>query len=134
LGEFRAHHGPLMGPPSEQIAKIIDADSGQKWKVLDIAAGHGLFVIALAKHNPNPEIVALDWAAVLEVAQENAQKAGVVPTNETLLRKVHAALAPGGRGNAGIRPQRRSRDSSHRSVVQHDDAGHHRARRRLYVR
>ena len=121
---------PLMFRPSELIAKIIGADSGQKWKVLDIAAGHGLFGIAIAKNNPNAAIVALDWAAVLEVAKENAQKAGVanrystlpgsafdvdfgsgydvvlitnflhhfdVPTNEALLRKVHAALAPGGR-------------------------------------
>jgi 2-polyprenyl-3-methyl-5-hydroxy-6-metoxy-1,4-benzoquinol methylase len=121
---------PLMFRPSELMAKIIGADSGQKWKVLDIAAGHGLFGIGIAKLNPNAEIVALDWAAVLEVAKENAQKAGVanrystlpgsafdvdfgsgydvvlitnflhhfdVPTNEALLRKVHAALAPVGR-------------------------------------
>ncbi|HEY6390743.1 MAG TPA: class I SAM-dependent methyltransferase, partial [Bryobacteraceae bacterium] len=127
---FAKTMAPLMGAPSESIAKIMDANAGQKWKVLDIAAGHGLFGIALAKHNPNAEIVALDWAAVLEVAQENAQKAGVanrysklagsafdvafgsgydivlitnflhhfdVPANEALLRKVHAALAPGGR-------------------------------------
>jgi 2-polyprenyl-3-methyl-5-hydroxy-6-metoxy-1,4-benzoquinol methylase len=127
---FAQTMAPLMFRPSELIAKIIGADSGQKWKVLDIAAGHGLFGIGIAKHNPNSEIVALDWAAVLEVAKENAQKAGVanrystlpgsafdvdfgsgydvvlitnflhhfdVQTNETLLRKVHAALAPGGR-------------------------------------
>jgi hypothetical protein len=73
--------------------------------------------------------VAVDWAPVLAVADENAKKAGVagrhskipgsafdvefgsgynlvlltnflhhfdVPTNESLLKKVHAALAPGG--------------------------------------
>ena len=121
---------PLMFRPSELIAKIIGADSGRTWKVLDIAAGHGLFGIAIAKNNPNAAIVALDWAGVLEVAKENAQKAGVanrystlpgsafevdfgsgydvvlitnflhhfdVQTNEALLRKVHAALALGGR-------------------------------------
>jgi SAM-dependent methyltransferase len=127
---FARTMAPLMFAPSESIAKIVDADAGKKWKVLDIAAGHGLFGIAIAKHNPNAQIVALDWAAVLEVAKENAQKAGVeagystlpgsafdvdfgsgydivlitnflhhfdVATNETLLRKVHAALSPGGR-------------------------------------
>lgn len=68
---------PLMTLPAELIAKLVGADSGQKWKVLDIAAGHGLFGIAIAKHNPNAEIVALDWPNVLEVAKENARAAGV---------------------------------------------------------
>jgi ubiquinone/menaquinone biosynthesis C-methylase UbiE len=127
---FARTMAPLMFMPSETIAKMIGADAGKKWKVLDIAAGHGLFGIAIAKHNPNAAIVALDWAAVLEVAKENAQKADVaarystlpgsafdvdfgsgydlvlitnflhhfdVPTNEALLRKIYAALAPGGR-------------------------------------
>ena len=50
---------------------------GRKWKVLDIAAGHGMFGVTIAKHNPNAEIFALDWAPVLEVAAENARAAGV---------------------------------------------------------
>ncbi len=44
-------------------------------KILDIAAGHGLFGIAFAKNNPQAEIVALDWAPVLEVAKESARDA-----------------------------------------------------------
>jgi ubiquinone/menaquinone biosynthesis C-methylase UbiE len=46
-------------------------------KVLDIAAGHGMYGIALARHNPNAEVVAVDWKNVLAVARENAEKAGV---------------------------------------------------------
>jgi ubiquinone/menaquinone biosynthesis C-methylase UbiE len=68
---------PLLALPAELIAQLLDAASGQKWKVLDIAAGHGLFGVTLAKHNPNAEIVAIDWPNVLEVAKENAQAAGV---------------------------------------------------------
>jgi len=45
--------------------------------VLDIAAGHGLFGIEVAKQNPEAHVVALDWAHVLEVALENAENAGV---------------------------------------------------------
>ena len=33
--------------------------------------------IAFAKNNPQAEIVALDWAPVLEVAKENARNAAV---------------------------------------------------------
>ena len=46
-------------------------------RVLDIAAGHGMYGIAIAQQNPNAQITAVDWPAVLEVAKENAEKAGV---------------------------------------------------------
>lgn len=46
-------------------------------KVLDIAAGPGFFGIEIAKVAPFAEIVAVDWAAVLELSKENARKAGV---------------------------------------------------------
>jgi 2-polyprenyl-3-methyl-5-hydroxy-6-metoxy-1,4-benzoquinol methylase len=128
--EFARSMAPMMAMPAELIAGIVKASEGKKWKVLDIAAGHGLFGIALARHNPNAEIVAADWPNVLEVAKENAAKAGVanryralpgdafkvdfgtgydivlltnflhhfdIPTCESFLKKVHAALAPGGR-------------------------------------
>ncbi|NIS32260.1 MAG: methyltransferase, partial [Actinobacteria bacterium] len=44
-------------------------------RVLDVAAGHGLFGIALARHNPKAQVVAQDWEAVLAVAHENAAAA-----------------------------------------------------------
>ena len=131
--EFARAMAPMMALPAELIAGLVGAHAGEKWKVLDIAAGHGLFGIALAKHNPNAEIVAVDWPNVLDVARENAKAAGVsgryrtiagsafevdygsgynlalltnflhhfdVPTCESLLRKIHAALAPGARAVA----------------------------------
>jgi 2-polyprenyl-3-methyl-5-hydroxy-6-metoxy-1,4-benzoquinol methylase len=45
--------------------------------ILDIAAGHGLFGIEIAKQNPQARVTGLDWAPVLRVALENAKKAGV---------------------------------------------------------
>jgi 2-polyprenyl-3-methyl-5-hydroxy-6-metoxy-1,4-benzoquinol methylase len=45
--------------------------------VLDIAAGHGLFGIEIAKQNPQAKVTGLDWAPVLRVALANARKAGV---------------------------------------------------------
>ena len=75
--EFASAMAPMMALPAESIAKLLDARSGARWKVLDIAAGHGLFGITLARHNPNAEVFALDWPNVLEVARENARTAGV---------------------------------------------------------
>jgi ubiquinone/menaquinone biosynthesis C-methylase UbiE len=121
---------PMMAMPSQFLAKLVNPDGDGKLKVLDIAAGHGLFGIAIAQQNQHAEVVALDWPNVLQVAQENAQKAGVnerystiegsafdvdygsgydlvlltnflhhfdPQTCESLLRKVHASLADGGR-------------------------------------
>jgi len=120
----------LQRPVAEAVAAMLGADAGEKWKVLDIAAGHGIYGVTIAEHNPNADIFAVDWPAVLQVAAENACAAGVAarhhllpgnafevdfgsgydvalltaflhhfdpPAIETLLRKIHAALKPGGR-------------------------------------
>lgn len=52
--------------------------------VLDIAAGHGLFGIAIAQKNPAARVTALDWAHVLEVATGNAKKMGVADRHTAL--------------------------------------------------
>jgi 2-polyprenyl-3-methyl-5-hydroxy-6-metoxy-1,4-benzoquinol methylase len=69
---------PLMALPAQLIAQLIEIDKDRKIKVLDIAASHGLFGITLAQQSPHVEVVAVDWAPVLEVAKENAQKFGVI--------------------------------------------------------
>lgn len=68
---------PMMLPAAQEIASIVGADRNEKCRVLDLAAGHGIFGIALAQRNPQAEITAVDWKAVLEVSTENAQKFGV---------------------------------------------------------
>ena len=75
--DFARSMTPMMIPAAQGIAELIGAAKGEKWKVLDVAAGHGVFGITIAEHNPNAEVVALDWPGVLQVAQENAEKRGV---------------------------------------------------------
>jgi ubiquinone/menaquinone biosynthesis C-methylase UbiE len=74
---FARNMAPLTGVSSGFIAELAGAKEGKACKVLDIAAGHGMFGITIAKHNPNAKITAVDWAPVLEVAKENAAAAGV---------------------------------------------------------
>jgi ubiquinone/menaquinone biosynthesis C-methylase UbiE len=122
---------PAGGVNEAQMEGEIALSSGPvPRRVLDIAAGHGLFGLAVARRAPAARIVAVDWANVLEVTRENADAAGVqdryefIPgdvfttdlgggydvvllTNllhhfredecESLLRKIHSALEPGGR-------------------------------------
>jgi ubiquinone/menaquinone biosynthesis C-methylase UbiE len=75
--EFARSMASMSVMPAEFMARLIDAGAGERWKVLDIAAGHGRYGIAIAQQNPNAEIVAVDWRPVLAVAQENADRAGV---------------------------------------------------------
>jgi 2-polyprenyl-3-methyl-5-hydroxy-6-metoxy-1,4-benzoquinol methylase len=128
--EFARAMAPLMHMPAQAIAEVIGAKNGEPIKVLDIAAGHGVFGITIAQQNQKASIVAVDWANVLEVAKDNAKKAGVnvrygtvagsafdvdfgkdfdvvlitnflhhfdVTTCEKFLKKVYAALKPGGK-------------------------------------
>jgi ubiquinone/menaquinone biosynthesis C-methylase UbiE len=126
--EFARSMGPMMVPAAHAIADLVAGTSGLK--VLDIAAGHGLFGITIAQRNPLAQIVAADWPTVLEVATEHARSVQVQDRYRTLpgdafkttfpdgfdvalvtnflhhfdpstcttfLKKVHAALVPGGR-------------------------------------
>jgi ubiquinone/menaquinone biosynthesis C-methylase UbiE len=68
----------LTTPAANVVAQLVGASDERKCKVLDIAAGHGMYGITIAKKNPNANIVAVDWPAVLEVARENAETAGVI--------------------------------------------------------
>ncbi len=68
---------PMIAPTTDFVASLVNGAGHGKARVLDIAAGHGLFGISVARQNPEAEIVALDWPTVLEIARENARKAGV---------------------------------------------------------
>lgn len=127
--QFAKSMGPMMAPVAGPLAEIVLGQHTGPMRVLDIAAGHGLFGIAVAKRNPEARITGLDWAPVLQVALDNARKAGVQdryemlpgsafdvdfggpydavlltnflhhfdkPTCVLLLKKIHAALRPGG--------------------------------------
>jgi len=67
---------PLMYMPAEIMASEL-RKGGEAHKVLDIAAGHGIFGISVAEQNPTAQIYAADWKNVLEVAMKNAQAMGV---------------------------------------------------------
>jgi 2-polyprenyl-3-methyl-5-hydroxy-6-metoxy-1,4-benzoquinol methylase len=67
---------PLMVMPARIMAEEL-RKGGEAHKVLDIAAGHGIYGISVAKQNPTAQIYASDWKNVLEVAAENAKAMGV---------------------------------------------------------
>ena len=82
--KFARAMAPMMAMPAQMMASLVDPQADQPLKILDIAAGHGLYGVAFATKNKHAEITALDWSAVLEVAKENAAKAGVSDRYHTL--------------------------------------------------
>jgi ubiquinone/menaquinone biosynthesis C-methylase UbiE len=74
---FARAMAPLMQLPARLLADLIGDDTSQPLRVLDVAAGNGLFGITIAKRYPKARVTALDWPIVLAVASENARKAGV---------------------------------------------------------
>lgn len=127
--QFAESMAPMMAGVAGPFAEIALQGKSGPMKVLDIAAGHGLFGINVAKRNPEARITALDWRMVLDVARRNATSAGLdgryellpgsafdvefggpydlvlltnflhhfdPPTCTGLLKKVRAALTPGG--------------------------------------
>jgi 2-polyprenyl-3-methyl-5-hydroxy-6-metoxy-1,4-benzoquinol methylase len=127
---FARNMAPMAVPMAGVLSQMIKTSGDTPIRVLDVAAGHGMYGITVAENNPNVRVTALDWPAVLEVAKENAEAAGVsdrlvtkpgsafdtdlgegydyvfitnflhhfdVPTNETLLKRFHGALKPGGK-------------------------------------
>lgn len=82
--EFARAMAPLARATAEIVADLLCAQAPPPAKILDLAAGHGLFGIAAARRNPRAEIVALDWPNVLPVAEENAKAAGVAGRFRTI--------------------------------------------------
>ena len=63
-------------PVARMAAACVTIDVDQPMKILDVAAGHGQYGIAMAARSPNASVFALDHPVVLEVAERNARRAG----------------------------------------------------------
>jgi ubiquinone/menaquinone biosynthesis C-methylase UbiE len=74
---FAQSMGSMAVPMAGVLSQMVSASAEKAIRILDIAAGHGMYGITVAKMNPNVQVTAVDWPAVLEVAKENARAAGV---------------------------------------------------------
>jgi hypothetical protein len=74
--EFARSMAPFLGMVAGVLAPMV-ATPGQAQKVLDVAAGHGLFGLRVAQANSSATVYGTDWADVLKVALENASAFGV---------------------------------------------------------
>ena len=82
--QFAETMAPMMAPLAGPLGGVVLEGRTGPMRVLDIAAGHGLFGIEVAKQNPEARVSGLDWAPVLRVAIDNARKAGVADRYDML--------------------------------------------------
>nr|WP_244540145.1 class I SAM-dependent methyltransferase [Kaistia soli] len=75
--KFASAMTPLMAATADEVGERVAAWPRPPRKVLDIAAGHGRWGIAVGKAVPGSEVYAVDWRAVLQLAGRNAQEAGI---------------------------------------------------------
>ena len=76
---------PLMQVPAKGVAEIVQLDVDRATRILDVSASHGTYGITLAQQYPKAHLVALDWAAVLEVTAENVERAGLSGRFSTII-------------------------------------------------
>lgn len=74
---------PRGYPAASVLARHLKiADVTSEYRVLDLAAGSGVWSIAAAEASPQVRVTAVDWSEVLPVTQEIAAKHGVADQYE----------------------------------------------------
>ncbi|HXS96903.1 MAG TPA: class I SAM-dependent methyltransferase [Candidatus Limnocylindrales bacterium] len=69
---------PMSYAAASRLADVLDvASATQPVRVLDLAAGSGVWSIALAQRSPQVSVTAVDWPGVLEVTRRVATRFGV---------------------------------------------------------
>ncbi|HEV3334362.1 MAG TPA: methyltransferase [Bryobacteraceae bacterium] len=69
---------PLNLPPAQALGKALNVASAAKpLKILDIAAGSGVWGIGIAQNAPGSSVTAVDWPNVLEVTKRYAAEQGL---------------------------------------------------------
>jgi ubiquinone/menaquinone biosynthesis C-methylase UbiE len=68
---------PLASVTAKRVAAHVARQPNRPRTVLDIAAGHGLYGIEIAKAVPGVLVTAVDWAGVLAVARAHVESAGL---------------------------------------------------------
>ncbi len=75
---------PFTASGAKAAAAVIASWLVHPRRVLDIAAGGGMFGISVAQACPDAEITAVDWADVVAIAARNATQMGVGARHRTV--------------------------------------------------
>ncbi len=69
---------PMSYPPAQKLGDHLKLSKGKnEIRVLDLAAGSGIWGIALAQKSPRVRVTAVDWAGMIPTTKRITQKFGV---------------------------------------------------------
>jgi ubiquinone/menaquinone biosynthesis C-methylase UbiE len=75
---------PFASPTAKRVAAYVRSLPERPRRVLDVAAGHGLYGIEVARACADASVTAVDWGQVLPVAQSHAAQAEVADRYRTV--------------------------------------------------
>jgi 2-polyprenyl-3-methyl-5-hydroxy-6-metoxy-1,4-benzoquinol methylase len=75
---------PFTVAAAKAMAEHVALWPNQPRRVLDIAAGAGMFGISVARSCPSAHVVGVDWRDVIAIAGQNAERAGVAARYQTV--------------------------------------------------
>lgn len=85
----------MMAPAAEAAAAALDIGGRRRGlAVLDVGAGAAGWSLALARRDPTTTVTALDWPAVLAIAQKAAAASGLQGRLQTIAGDYHAVTLP----------------------------------------
>jgi len=78
-------------PAASKLAEALGVQSAElPVRVLDIAAGSGVWGVALARRSPQVRVTAVDWPTVAEITRKMAAKHGVIDRFDYIEGDMHA--------------------------------------------
>jgi ubiquinone/menaquinone biosynthesis C-methylase UbiE len=75
---------PFAAPTAKRVAFYVSGLKERPNTILDVAAGHGLYGIEVARVCAEAFVTAVDWEGVLTVARANAERAGINDRYQTV--------------------------------------------------
>lgn len=81
---------PFNRATAQALAEVLKvAETNKPLRVLDLAAGSGVWGIVLAQHSPQVRVTAVDWPDVLQVTRRVAQREGVLDRFQFVAGDLH---------------------------------------------
>jgi 2-polyprenyl-3-methyl-5-hydroxy-6-metoxy-1,4-benzoquinol methylase len=101
-GESEAHYQSqaaalawMLAPAAEAAARVLGIGEALKdLAILDIGAGSAIWSLTMARHDAGTFVTAVDWPAVLRVADATARKFGVSDRFNTIAGNYHHVELP----------------------------------------
>jgi ubiquinone/menaquinone biosynthesis C-methylase UbiE len=82
---------PIHFPAAQRLAEILAiADLSAPCSVLDLAAGSGVWSIAMAKASPYVAVTAIDWPGIIPITRKVTEREGVAARYAFIAGDLHA--------------------------------------------